>query len=227
MNVKNIVSFAKRIEENNKAYKKLTQAEKRVAVAKDAIAQLLLGSFNASPGVYVRAKGVDKVEALCGIDVPQCEVCAIGSLLVSSFRVAGDQNVLTAGSNDPWRGTNPRVSANYDTGSGSVAAFTEPMLRRMEATFEGSICSWDTFENLADIDTDYPVDELRFVLDADARLFAILENVIENGGTFKPAVVRTQADWDNAVKKGEKTKKRFLDARTKARKYSGTTVAAT
>lgn len=149
--------------------KKLTKAEQRVIIAKDALKQLLSKRFIATEGVYVEGKADDKACEFADTDVqylfldkkmPPCVVCARGALLVSAIRkyddVTGDQYV--------WE---PEIA--------SKRYFSLPQLVLMEAAFE----EWYyTSYKAASFGGQFE--------ESKDRLEAILKNVIKNKGTFKP-----------------------------------------
>lgn len=207
MNVTNIINFSKKIEAGNVQFDKLSKAEKRVAIAKDAIAQLLIDRYVPTPGTYV---GSDDVDLGMELDIaktltslPQCNVCAIGSVMVSSFRcgqVAGDLESMRDG-------YHAEGELSYD--EGLRLAFSDAMLRRME----------DAFESGGRYGSEDP--ETKWgLLNKDERLFAILETVIEKGGRF-PSVAFY--DYGNNVPKRDlewarDVKTRFAKAKLKALK---------
>lgn len=203
MNIKSIVNAVKK---SNDAYKKMTQREKRVTVAKDALAQLFVGSYVATPGTYV--SGLGALEDVKGPTAPVCNVCAIGSLLVSNFRLSGKTKCLE---NVTWRdGTVTEFVGSYDEVEGAVGAFRPGMLLAMEHVFEHPRRA---DERHVDYELEYfkaaGTVDLQLIDDSDVRLFAILENIVENGGDFKPKKIKTKADLVKAIKDAEKTAIRF------------------
>lgn len=214
MNVKNIISFAKKIEAGNAKFDKLSKKEKRVAIAKDALAQLLVGKFQAVTGQYVQTELLeDRTESIGSAlrRAPRCKVCAIGSVLVSSFRcgaIGGDIDSLRELAPDD-------DELVYDTTSEDKLklAFTPKTLRAMESAFEQG-----TYGS-----PEYAEDKYG-LLDEDARLFAILEDVIENEGSFKKPkrfkhdMVRGQSIVPTRAKQwAEDVKVRFETAKAKAK----------
>lgn len=90
------------IADKNKAFKKLSKAEKRVQIARDVLAQLKTGYLKAKPGVYLESRGLNKLTDYYGCilnpgdaasemkDIldkdKSCTVCGIGSLFVCAVR---------------------------------------------------------------------------------------------------------------------------------------------
>lgn len=176
MNIVNIVKFAKNIEKNNKKFEKLSASEKRVAVAKDALGQLLLGRTVGQTGIYCRGGSKRLGDDHKIAKLPKCNVCAVGACLLSAFRledrVIGD--VAQYGS--PEDGG---VDLDRDLNVDEIDSyFSADQLSKMEACFENSL-----EDDTGDVDYD------NFWFDSpikndSQRLFAILSNVIENDGDF-------------------------------------------
>lgn len=160
-----------------KKLENMTRAEARVAIAKDVLAQIRLGRYLATPGIYI---GVEVLHAMWGAndlegrvaatqrrcDDPglRCAVCARGAAVVSGARVFDDR-VTRA------------LAKGADGGDGSVALrgiFSYAQLQRME----------DAFELFEHRDPDVAAWGARWPSAAD-RLEAIWTNVRENNGTFR------------------------------------------
>ncbi len=161
LTARGLVAYAKRVAKNNAEFGKLKAAEKRVAIAKDALAQLVMGRYEATPGTYVHACGDES--KIRGVDVPRCEVCGIGAVMVSSFRLDKKRKKIGVGVCDG------RGSGSYIYDGLGMSAFTNDTLRDME----------DAFEH--DYEEIYP--------DPEVRLFTILNEVVESGGKFKIRVI--------------------------------------
>jgi hypothetical protein len=170
------------------------KAEMRVAIAKDVIAQIKAKKYNPMQGTWVEQVGGDNYNDWlfhnarnCEVDVrdytnniKKCNVCALGSLFVSA--VNKYNNVY---------GTYWSVSTNevFDTSetnnrSPLLRYFTIKQIRLIEHTFEGgmgAVC----------FDNDHPMLNKSYAFysqypDSKDRLLAIMKNIVENKGTFKP-----------------------------------------
>lgn len=191
MNVREIVSYSKQVEKNNVAYGRLGPKAKRLAIAKDALGQLLLGKVNGEGGTYLRSthdedlSGTPKEIASKVLALPECFVCAKGAIMLSQIR---HRKTCDFG------GTGNSASL-YPNSCGFDNAFSDLMRSRMEAAFE----TWDG-------------SDLAHVGDEDVRLFAILENIVENQGDFDPQQFYT----DDMNKFVDATTARFSKARATA-----------
>jgi hypothetical protein len=174
--------------------KKLTKAEMRIAIAKDVIAQIKAKKYNPTQGTWVDQVGGQDYDSWlyhnalsCEIDVQnytknikKCNVCALGSLFVSA--VNKYNNVY---------GTFDTVSTDkvfdfkdMNNNSPLLRYFTLNQIQLIEHTFEGGIGAvyWDSDHSMVNKShafySRYP--------DSKDRLLAIMKNIVENNGTFKP-----------------------------------------
>ena len=174
--------------------KQLTKAERRIAICKDALAQLRLGKYKADTGTYVDFFDVD----LSGADdsnkldlsmsaqdfllgkrgrkeSKECRVCAKGAIFVSLVRKENKVPLCKL--------EDDNVRENK-----TEALFGAAHLDLIEEAFEG----WASkHENMGSYDYNpdlgYKIRTFRhdmFPNDKD-RLVAILENMVENDGMFK------------------------------------------
>ncbi len=158
-----------------KTTKKLTTAEKRVAIAKDALAQIAVKKFVVETGnTYV---GVKKLPngATSGNQlqdelkkIPKCTVCALGACFLSSVRKFND--IKTA----DVLFSNEFAANTMEADGASVKVHIEKYFscdqrQMIENAFEGWSYGWPAKTT----DTQ--------------RLTAILKNIIKNEGTFKPS----------------------------------------
>lgn len=165
-----ILTKAQRIaktKRDNARFAKLTGAQKRVAIAKDVLAQLAVGRIKAHSGTYFKAKVGNKTfkaegevqEALAKI--PTCSACALGSLFVCTVEKA-DKLKLSDLSNDfvveEWddRGQIREKVASVDSDSMHTylkGFFSLDQLFLIENAFEVSdINSRSEFEETSDSD---------------------------------------------------------------------------
>lgn len=143
-------------------FSKLSREEKRVAIAKDVLKQIDEKVFLPYAGVYVRE-----------LEGTPCMACAVGSACLAAFRLDG---------NASWRvGQGPGQAHAY----AALAPYFEPdQLARMEAAFERT----DTYRKHF-ITSGQAMEAVAFGHKFEgptARLRGIMQNIIDNGGTFKP-----------------------------------------
>jgi len=180
--------------------KTLTISEKRVIIAKDALAQLKLGAYKplsdngytpdldnidfesiAESCTLLTGKKAKDVELKSYLDKivnkkKPCTVCAKGSLFISSVRKFNNFSLQDASD------ANNEISHQADTVTQKL--FGKANADLIEKYFEGWTRNWHN--NLTQEESDrieswkikYPED--------DQRLEAILKNIIKNNGTFKP-----------------------------------------
>lgn len=152
--------------------KRLTKAEKRVAVAKDALKQLHTEKYLAETGTYIGCNIDDTLGSDWRPDQAQkelktmkpCSVCARGALLLSAVRKFNEATVSDVLQTKEWP---------------SADLFGWEQLSLIEAAFE----LWE--ENGGKPMPKAFAFGNKFTNDHD-RLVAILKNVIKNNGTFKP-----------------------------------------
>lgn len=173
---KQAFAIAASIYKANTAYDKASPAQRRVMIAEDALQQLKMGKYCATPGKYLDACGLAD-EASLNHEVQlntllhnpalksSCDVCARGALLLSAVRFRNDCIIYTHGgtSEDSW-----------------VKEFSDQQ-EVIEAAFEDY--------DMRDSDDGNPWCE-KFLTekereDPDKRLELILKNIIRNKGTFK------------------------------------------
>lgn len=157
----------------------LTPAEKRVAIARDVMQQVLLKRFVPEAGCYVQPSSYTAEEKV----VQRCNVCAIGAVAVALLG--------TDEGHKACRGI--RNSAMLDF-------FDYTQLREMESAFEESAyrhldddgeCQRDYVElweehNLSQ-NSDGPGHD-------DTRLLLIFANIINNQGTFCPETLENEIE---------------------------------
>jgi hypothetical protein len=157
-----------RTEKNNAKFDNMTPAEKRVAMAKDALKWIEAGALVPTKGVYVNTIGLDIFHKANGPDafsedgsrkqardvvLGACIVCAKGALLVA--KAVRFNNVTV------------RDLADYSDDQ-LTDYFTPVQIDFMELAFENRLEPWFTTYR-----------------DDKDRLVAILQNVIRNKGEFK------------------------------------------
>lgn len=181
------------LEKKNKAFKKLGKLEKRVEIAKDVIAQVKANKYKGRCGEYINAEDLDnylngEYVSLQPILLEKdytCEVCAKGGLFLSTVRKRNKFEV-----SDLYDLPNN----SYQIVSELEDIFTENQLDLIECAFEGRLVMGSCNDNitLSDI-SDEPTKLAekafefyhKYTNDND-RLIAIMQNIIDNKGVFKP-----------------------------------------
>ncbi len=192
-----------------KPFSKLTKAEKRVRIAKDAIKQLNLKVFISTPGRYVNIEAKEGCEIERFNDLKSqlpntvCEVCAKGALFIAEI---SERNNISLREADSSRSTEITKRLNY--------LFSKNQLDLIETAYELTpIIDSNPFlviyNNNLNTENEYgdrlsPSDFIRknkenltedcikaikfgnkYRNDTN-RLLAILENIIKNKGEFRP-----------------------------------------
>lgn len=218
MNIRNLVNYSKKVEAGNIAFAKMGRKQKRLAIAKDAVAQLITGKATAQPGTYLEVSQGKFPESDYNNEysesdyetirntiqsAPECAVCAKGAVVLSAIRC----------------GVNPVGVDSYfgdrdlDCYTPEIPGFTIDTLHLMEEIFENTL----NLNLLSDWDPDFDdAYELQFAQDPDARLFGILENIIEHEGDFKPRKHRSETATEKFV---EGVSRRYSSAVERAEKY--------
>lgn len=165
--------------------KRLTNAEKRVAIAKDVLENL--DRLKVRQGNYIcgtlleevdpKDNAQEKVKAIQAY----CTVCALGACLLSHIRL-WDRVMM-----GEIAGTYPTLYLNVQY-AGTTAPlkryFTQRQLNLIESAFEMRPM------NKEHAASDEEIAQAKFFglgyINSQNRLKAIMENIIENEGTFKP-----------------------------------------
>lgn len=156
------------IKENNEKFEQLSTNQKKVELAKDVILQINSGFFNVTRGTFFSKQSSIKSEDL-GEDLllgTQCTVCAKGALFAADIMKKGNC------SNDKFKVD----KGNADVYNRLGGIFTKAELDEIEVAFEMWI--GHGYSDAYHFGTLY---------DSSAeRLEAIMQNIIDNEGTFKP-----------------------------------------
>ncbi len=159
--------------QRNTRFAKMTKAQKRVAIAKDVIKQIAARSIKPRFQIYLEspnqiAKKMDIGKQLCDVlpNRPACKVCAIGGMFVAAVGLFNDLPV-----------DETFVNRFVDAGplkNRLLNFFGREQLREIEWCFEDNE-TWITNVNAP-----------KHRRDAAKRMAAIMQNIIENKGTFVP-----------------------------------------
>jgi len=174
----NVNELAVKIQKDNKAWKTMTRAQRRVAVAKDVIKWLDQDKLVASSGTYLFAGyGNDDLSNLSSVrlnnpdgsfqdtlkTLPACEVCAKGAIFVCAVN---RQNKVTNAETGNWGWTGEEMRDKLR------GLFSARQLDLIEAEFEGSYGYYSR------------IMEKTMDCDDESRMRAIMRNIIKNKGTF-------------------------------------------
>lgn len=161
----------------------------KVQIAQDVIKQLDAKLYIATSGVYVQKSDLpDTIDASTRLSefvasIPPCHVCALGSAILSNARLGTNDLVGDLFRIDDY-GADLRCG-NMDVTLRNI--FGESNLEMIESAFEMSNMS-DTLDpdedDMSDIELAIEFGE-QFEHD-EPRLRAIMQNIIENEGIFKP-----------------------------------------
>lgn len=168
---------AKRVAKDNARFRKMTAAEKRVAIAQDVIAWVKAGALVPSEGGYVCPSNgyfagmADRETQLRDVNLGQCEVCAVGALFLAK---AVRFDACTVGD---WR------SGQFH--DNLTDHFSEEQIALIECAFE--CCRMGPFYNLpSDEDSGDALAFYRRYRTDKGRLIAIMQNIIDHDGQFVP-----------------------------------------
>lgn len=189
----------------NKAFDAASSTEKRVMVAKDVIAQLKAGRFQAYTQTWATPRhknGTDLVdtwidhlafdddppagrqaisELFLGKKIAECECCALGAIFMSCAVYSNKTTVKDFV--DETFDVDDRVEVKNGFTSGLSRIFSPAQLKLVEIIFEGGHGAFDSdsLQQRAVIDRwneKFP--------EPKQRMIAIMENIVKNNGTFKP-----------------------------------------
>ena len=186
--LKRLMAYAKQVDKNNKKFKKLTKTEKRIAIAKDVIAQIKskrllpqIGNGFLLPRMTnfenSWADGYTNLQVGTILADRKCEVCALGAMFVSTIdmRDQATCNSLRVPRVDSIRRT--QIHEYLDD------IFSVSQLTIIERAFEVDKLDFDD-ESVAGA---LACEAFGLAIDdASDRLIAIMTNIIENKGQFKP-----------------------------------------
>lgn len=181
------------VEQKNKAFERLTHAQKRVTIAHDVIAQLKSEKLVAESGVYVtgintgdRFNPNTQLKTIFN-QTSQCNVCGIGALFVCMVKRINNikvKDISTKTTNyDLENSIFQDTLTNYLDGY-----FTQDQLSHIEKAFECTITNHLSQDQMDNDSGRYFYDQSnseRLRLSAEERLTFIMLNIIKHNGTFK------------------------------------------
>jgi hypothetical protein len=177
----------------NEEFKKATKAQKRVMIAKDVLAQIKLKRYFAESGEWVRPlwsgdqKSIDiKLDPNSSIKdafkskaINSCRVCALGGLFMSCTNLNNNTTVQDL-KNETYIGD--LVADGDKISNGLNRIFTQGQLMLIESYFEGGEGYFRY-----DLGSDEKAETFLESYNDDERLKIIMQNIIDNNGTFKPS----------------------------------------
>jgi hypothetical protein len=155
-----------------KRFDRMTKQEQRVTIARDAFAWVKAGALLPQPGDYIEPTGVTITDnrwvPLCKARLGTCRVCSLGALFLAKASRCSSVTI-----------------SDYLSDHMSVLEehFDVAQLADIEASFEAEylgIYGDEGSEPAVRFGTAYE--------DDTDRLCAILQNIIDNGGMFRPEV---------------------------------------
>jgi len=177
----------------NKGFARLSKQAKRVAIAKDVIAQIKLDVYNAKTGVYVSNLDIPDVDdasgmQLCELLIPgtTCDVCARGALFCSLVRKQNNVTLDDVGI-DSYYG-NDIDPYNFEDSENDI--WGNDQIGLIESAFEcknmwyGGTDDYDSEDN--ESKTEKAIAFGKKYKSAESRMIGIMENIIKNKGTFVP-----------------------------------------
>ena len=182
----------------NEEFKKATKAQKRVMIAKDVLAQIKAKRYFAESGEWVKPlwsddqKSIDiKLDPNSSIKdafkskaINSCQVCALGGLFMSCTNLNNNTTVQDM-KTEYYLGE--VVQDNDKISNGLNRIFTRKQLMLIETYFEGGEGYFKGYsEYFSYSDEKLLVTFFKSYHD-DERLKMIMQNIIDNNGTFKPS----------------------------------------
>lgn len=178
---------------DNKNFDDLPNSLQRIRIARDVIAQLNVGKYRARSGSYISYLSTD---AHSSEDVKEnfdkiafCRVCLLGACLLSITKFKNTLNFGHLRAAEEGWGTTFRDNALFRNLLLSV--FDPVTMAYIEIAFEESNSCIIIGKNILKATTDYESEERamkfgrKYTTDL-ARMEAIMQNIIDNRGEFKP-----------------------------------------
>lgn len=192
------------IAKRNRLFAAANPAEKRVLIAKDVIAQIRLGRFKAATQTWVSPNvrfssnlplaehssdlimefGADASmrDLFLGKQIQSCNCCALGAMFMSCTLYNNNQTAEDFENETDWQFDSRIEGKNGGFSNGLNKFFSGAQLKLIESAYEGGIGAFEAPTSKQAIVYKW-VDDLP---DDKKRLVAIMENIIENEGTFVP-----------------------------------------
>ena len=184
-----------KIKDINAEFKKANKAQKRVMIAQDVLAQLKTKRYVAESGCWVQAnynsavpladiKYKDSVQDLFAEKtIESCNVCALGGLFMSCTNF--NNNTLLEELDDVSEDLGNLIDEEEKLSNKLNKIFSTSQLKLIEAYFEangGYFRDYDEDDRIEAFYNKHPSDKKRLQL--------IMENIVENEGTFVPTKLK-------------------------------------
>ncbi len=176
-----------KIKKLNAEFKKANKAQKRVMIAQDVLAQIKTKRYVAESGCWVQPnikaaceknlKDEDSVQELFAKKkIKSCNVCALGGLFMSCINLNNNTTIEDL-KKEFYIGDFVYDDSKISNGLNRI--FTQKQLILIESYFEGSqgYFKGDNEKTLVFLES----------YNDDERLEMIMQNIIDNDGTFKPS----------------------------------------
>lgn len=174
----------------NEKFKKATKAQKRVMIAKDVLAQIKTKRYVAESGCWVQPnikaayeknlKDEDSVQELFAKKkIKSCNVCALGGLFMSCINLNNNTTIEDL-KKEFYIGDFVYDDSKISNGLNRI--FTQKQLILIESYFEGSQGYFRDY-----LSCDEKAGTFLENYSDDERLEMIMQNIIDNNGTFKPS----------------------------------------
>lgn len=167
----------------------LPKADRRVAIAKDVIAQIRAQKYVGLQGTYVNSTKLEEILESEEVSMTEsdkiiqklgkCQVCARGAMFLSRMKKRPENVEQSSFVMKLDSFAEPEKEYDYE--------FSGPQLDAIESAFEGI----EMGELYTNEDAEYIEDCISFcegVKDDNDRLLMIMQNIIDHNGTFVPSV---------------------------------------
>lgn len=183
-------AIERRIAAANAAFLKASPAQKRVLIAKDALARLRAGKYKATHGDWATIMGLSDAtgEESLQLELAKpgltCECCALGGLMLSTVALNNQCSV-----DDYWA---DGIHGSYAVGdkrkdkSRISRFFSVAQMRLIEYTFEDGNGATSLAGRARIVAEAFNYIYTSKSEDPDLLLRAILNNIVRHNGTFKP-----------------------------------------
>lgn len=195
------------IAKRNKEFAQASAAEKRVLIAKDVIQQIKVGRFQAQLQAWVvplHKNGEDlcfdwedkidfsskpaplsfENQSVCELfldkKIDTCECCALGAMFMSCTLYSNKTSVRDFVQETTFN-FEERIYTTDGFANGLSKFFSAAQLSLIEAAYEGGIGAFEVSRK-----QENAIAWIWELEDPKDRMLAIMRNIIENNGTFKP-----------------------------------------
>lgn len=181
------------INRNNKIWANASKRERRVLLARDVIAQInaekiipMQGTWASSAdGRQLVAGGGSVQKAIISGEIPKCDCCAVGGLMLSAIKYCNNINIEEGECYIGFMFTSnitPNSQHVDDAATRLLYEVFDPRtVRAIETAYEMGNGQFIDMSYMC-LDSEYPKN-LR-LLESEDRMIAIMENIIENKGIF-------------------------------------------